>query len=164
MVSNRNSALSEEVRDVFKLQQNVDGTISNIAGQIIPVVDVNPKHSRKITITKSVSSNATGSTTVYTTPTNQDFYLMGFSAGFIKDAACDNTSVILTSVVKGETVYLFRRDSITATADQAYNTVMFSYPMKIDRGTNIVLAGNKTAGVLAKDAIIWGYVDEASTN
>lgn len=161
MALNRNSNLSEEIRDVFKLQQNVDGQISNIAGQIIPVVDVNPKHSRISNFSTDSFRTASSTGTVYTTPLNREFYLTGISGSFIKDAANDHptgVAYLCGVMIDGVQKYIAQLATITLTAQSGGYAINFSHPLKIDKNTSIIIPG-VTIGVgnFSRTLSIYGF-------
>lgn len=166
-MENRNSSLSEQLRDTFKSQPNIDGIIKNVAMQIVPVVDVNPEHNRKTTVIRQSGSTGTAATTLYTTPTNQDFYLTEASLAYVKNAAFDGaTSASLFSinlVIGGATTSVIKLPNITLTAGQDSVYLPISPPLKVDRGTNITISATSfTAGVLVKTGTVMGYLDEQS--
>lgn len=160
MAINRNSQISEEIRDAFKLQQNVDGTISNVASQIIPVCEVNPKMMRRINVVVTSAKATTGPNTTYTTPSDKDFFLIGYIYNLIKDAACDAASgqiSNITAVQDGQTKTIGTIAGITLTAQNERMIVMLNYPMKLDRATTINNTGTYAAGVMQRTLTIFGY-------
>jgi hypothetical protein len=133
MAINRNSETAEEIRDVFKLQQGIDGIISNVGNQIIPVCDINPKHSRICNIVKHLNNTASGTSTVYTTPTDSDFYLTSAYFSFSKNALCDvstgtlNMSVLMPDGSSASS--LLSHAVITLTAQNGALSISFPTPI-----------------------------------
>lgn len=157
MAINRNSSVSEEVRDVFKLQQNVDGIISNVAGQIIPVCDVNPKHARLTNFIKYATGSSTGGTIV-TTDAVKETYLTGFSFSLIKDATSTVTDTSIRATINGEVIRIFENISITLTAEKTNTSLTFMHPIKIDKSTAISVTNNGGGTGLGKYAItLYGF-------
>lgn len=155
MVINNNSDLSKEFRDVGKL---TDFIIPNqIDNKIIPVIDINPKHSRIANIVRNVGSTASGATTIYATPSDKDFYLTNATLNCMKDAASDNTNVTLTVYIDGAQRQLFSFAFLSLTAERASEVLTFNPPIKLDRGRNIEVNGSYTVGNLSKRATIVGY-------
>ena len=107
---------------------------NQLASKIVPVLSVNPFRVANIVR----YGNASG--TIYTTPTDTDFFLTGFNMSALTG------SCILSIIIDGATVTLARIEAgaglITATANN------FPFPIKLDRGSNIVmgaaLGGNIT--------------------
>lgn len=160
MAVNRNSNVAEEIRDVLKLQQNVDGNISNVAGQIIPVVDVNPKHARIVNVCQRLTKTTTGDGTVYTTPSDKDFYMTNLQLSFIKDAACDAATGNLSVTAflpDGSNPFLLSMPIITLTAQQSQGFFNFSAPVLLKKGSAIVSTGSFTAGALSRTVNVIGY-------
>lgn len=157
MAINRNSKVAEEIRDVFKLQQNVDGQISNVAGQIIPVVDVNPKHSRVCDVVlHGFSDNATA-VTILTTPTDKDFYLVAASIALIKDATSTSVNTDLRMTIEGVERRILSIPSLTLTAQSLSNNINLPFPVKIDRNTQINIVNSTNVANIKSVATIVGY-------
>lgn len=155
------SSLSAEIRDVLKLQV---GAVGMKIPDVVPVIDVNPKHARVCNIVKANSRITTGSSTVYTTPATQDFFLSTATLSMVKDAACDQATGIIgfTAVIDGATVQLLQFPVITLTAQQYNQTIEFPIPIKIDRNTGITSTGTYAAGVMARSFQITGYIVDNS--
>lgn len=157
-----NSDLSKELQAGAKIQINVDRVPDELAEKVVPVMEVNPKLLRRVTIMKRGLSTATGTITIYTTPADKDFYLTDFYISYFKDAACDNTSIIMTAAVDGASVELWGIRRPTLTADSDNISFNLNFPIKIDRNTTITLTGTFAVGVLQRQAGIFGYTDDVS--
>lgn len=137
-MENRNSNLSEELRDVLKLQQNVDGIISKVNPIIQPVINVNPKHARKLNFFKRVIlSNSTSATT--SCANDRDTFITGVTMSMIKDATSTSTSMNMTVVQDGASINLASMVGITLTPDSKDLAIYFSEPIKIDRGSTLTI-------------------------
>jgi hypothetical protein len=153
-----NSDLINEIREGGKIQQNVDNIPNQLADKVVPVMEVNPKILRRINIIKAYTSAATGESTVYTTPTDKDFYLVGYSLNSVKNAACDGTNVYMEGVLStGEAITIDYWLSLTLTADKYNNSMSFSQPILLKRGSVIKVATNFGVGAQTKTALIYGY-------
>jgi len=73
MVNNNNSTTTKELIEAGKLQV-VQGVPQTIANYIQPVIEVNPKLLRTITIVRKINCSNSTQNTIYTTPATQDFY------------------------------------------------------------------------------------------
>jgi len=152
MAINRNSSVSEELRDVFKTQQNVDGNIQQVVNQIVPVCDVNPKHARVCNVV--VAKNATG--TIYSTPTDKDFYLIAaqLTSNAVNQGTAPEDSMSLTLPTGETTVFLVNKVS-SANPGNDSNSISISFPVPIlvKRGTNITITGSTSN----RHGVIYGY-------
>lgn len=158
MINNNNQEIKKEMLDIFRLFRfGPEDMPSKISEQIIPVVDVNPKHSRIVNVIKGGQSNSTGTITILTVPAGKAFYLTGFTIQVDKDAACDNTDVALSTTLDGATVYLAYTRVATLTASSKVISRDLSCPVKVDAGNSISLTGAFTAGVLTRGYSILGY-------
>lgn len=156
------STLANEVRDVLKLQVGRDKFPS-----VLPVIDVNPKHARVINKLIASSSVTTGTTTVYTTPTDRDFYLYGISIGYSKDAVCDQATgtinVQCTPASTSTAVTIFALPLLTLTAQQFMNQVSFDIPILLARGTNVTFGNASfTVGLQSRSCCLQGLIVDNS--
>lgn len=143
MAINRNTDTANEIRDVLKLQQNVDGVIENVAGQIIPVVDINPNHSRIC----DVVEEGTGNATILTVPSNKVFFLNSVSISAVNDAdtAIGSYRINLT-MPSGATKVVIRVN--VPKLGVSNNSISFNRPIKILSGGTITstLGGTLSSG------------------
>jgi len=157
-----NTELLKELRDGIKGQQLTGSFPNKLASAVVPVMEVNPKLLRRTTIIREKLVTNTAEATIYTTPTNQDFYLTGISMAYIKDATSQSTYQRVLVVTNGATSNIAYLPQITLTAGQANHFISFDKPVKIDRNTNISGGvGNATANI-SSAIIIYGYIDEQS--
>jgi hypothetical protein len=152
-----NSSLTKEIVDVAKIQTSMDSIPSEISEKVVLVADVNPKHARIVNIVKYGETSVSGTTDVYSIPSNKEFYLVGFNMSLIKDAACDNISLDLRGVINGETVRICQIVGLTLTADSKSLSQSFYFPIKFDKGTNISMVGTKAVGNFSKVSCIQGF-------
>ena len=119
------------------------------------VYDIQPEPSKHFGF--GADSTTTGTTTLLTTSTRADTYLTGGSLAVQKAVDNDTTSVILRAKINGANVDLIRLGFITLTA--ASSELMWSpaKPLKVDRGSTIVLIGAVGVGVIIKSATIQGF-------
>jgi len=155
-----NSELTKQLIDGAKLQTGRDTIPNQIAEKVVPVMEVNPKLLRRTTIVRTVATAGT----IYTTPTNQDFYLTGVQYSLTKDATCDLATgrSTINAVIGGLATEIIGHVTITLTAYNQTITKVFDHPLKIDRGTNITCSITTTAGVCVRFFSINGFIDETS--
>jgi len=138
MVRINNTDLMNELRDVAKIQVGSD-MIPNVMGnQVIPVVDVNPKHARRITDIKSTSA-AGGTTTIFTTHATKDTLLWGFTLSRIKIATDTGTLSKLVCYINGGAKNLIIMEGVTLTAQENHVSLFFECPILLDRGSNVFM-------------------------
>lgn len=116
-------------------------------------------------IVRAAGVSTTGSLTVYTTPTDKDFYLTGFFLAMAKDAACDaNGGVNLQAVIDGVTREIGCIAVLTLSADNQTINADFNNPIKLDRGSIVSFTGTFTAGAMRRVASIRGYTEETTSS
>lgn len=150
-----NSAITERVNRLFnpkgeQLGNDIEGPYA-----VIPLEPI-------LRICKRATRNTTGAATVYTTPTDKDFYLSGFTVSYEADAACDTTAIDMRTTVEGNTVYIIELAKLTLTAGRETVPVTLRFPIKIDRGANITLNSSFTVGNIRFTAQIFGYTEEVT--
>lgn len=167
MVNIYNSQISKEIQEGAKTQ-TADRIPNQLADKVVPVMEVNPKLLRRVTILKDANSTSKNSNaTIYTTPVNQDFYLTMLQTSYEKNATCDIATGVLysiTGVINGATVILGSICGITLTAQADVVCIPFNPPVKLDRNTPITLArgASYTVDTMNRNAVIAGYTDETS--
>ena len=152
-----NSETKKEMNDAIR-----GNSVSNIAptkinDSVQPVININPKDYRRVNIVKRVGTAAT----VYTTPTDKDFYLVAFNISAGSLTAGTNTWN-LSATIDGDssaTALAYIYLEITAgTSSQDSTSQNFKYPIKIARGTNITTSGAGTFS--GRSCTIYGYTVE----
>jgi hypothetical protein len=166
MVLINNSDTINEIIEVAKLKVSSDGIINNLQNNIVPVIDVNPKHSRRITIFKRGATTTTTEAGLYTTPTDRDFYLIGCTLSYKKDVTSDSTNAYLRGVIYGDNsaTIILNLDSETLTANHDHIELVFPIPLKMARGQAITYRMPITAGTMVVAGEIFGYLDQVSDN
>jgi hypothetical protein len=146
------------MQDVLGIQAATGNVPLETANVIQPVVEVGPKVSKVLKIASATTSS--NSTLIYTTPTDKDFYLTGAVLSHSKDATSDNTLVGILVFVDGLQARVLFRELQTTTAGNSTDVMNLSFPLKLDRGSRIDLAGTFTAGTMSKRASITGFIVE----
>jgi len=159
MAQIHNSDLSKEIVQGARLQQNRDIIPNQLAEKVVPVMEVNPTILKYCNVFVHGSTSATGSMTVYTTPSDKDFYLCGVDMSYSKTAACDVASGYLTFTVapkEGVTAYL-TFPVVTLTAEKDTKSVTFTRPILLRRNVALAFTGTYTAGNMYRNCSVWGY-------
>lgn len=105
---------------------------------VVPVMDMTPRFHRVVNIVR----NATSATTIYTVPSDKDFYLTYASLSAAQSAAGTGVSLSITVVIDGVARNLMDMATITLQACTESASNNFVPPVKVDRGSNIVLSAS----------------------
>ena len=154
-----NSQVQKETNFALKIDERVEKTPS-----AIPVIEVGIKGSKNISIVESGTATNATSTTIYTTPTDQDFYLT-FASLHVNnaDAAGTSTLIQLTIVVNSVRKAILSQVARVSTNHSGRAASIFQsdrHPIKVDRGSTITLTLNATSASDLAVANIAGYIDE----
>jgi hypothetical protein len=156
-MENRNSTLSEELRDVLKSQQNVDGVIRTVNPIIQPVIDVNPKHARLTNIVRNGIRTTTGAGSPFTTPADRDFYLTGINYSYVGNATSDGTVGRVIVFVEGVARDIINLGHLTLTAFSQNGYLSFNNPIKLDKNSNISITLSFTVGAESMNINLFGF-------
>lgn len=139
MAQIHNAQLSKEIIDGAKVQLSMDKVPNQIADKVVPVMEVNPKLFRSCNIVENIYGSAG---TIYTTPTDKDFFLTSATLSYNKSVADSGTNAFikLTLPGQGESIIL-TLPGITLTAEKLAISSTFNPPILIKRGTNIYTSG-----------------------
>jgi hypothetical protein len=154
---NTTALKNNEIQKSFNIITNVDpasGEIPNrINESIQPVIILNNLIKPCNIAFQNTATNSTNST-IYTTPTNADFYLCSISLGAIKDVTATSTASSISGTIGGVSTRLVEIPFFTLTAGSGSNSITFNPPLKMDRGTGITV--NNTTSVANVTA--WGGI------
>jgi len=161
----QNSSTIKEVRQVGGLSIS-EGFPQELGSTIVPVVNVNPKAYRTINIVKFAQGTATGNTVVYTTPTDRDFYLTNYVFSSSANATADSTfaRLFVSTDEFPAGVYIAELAKQTLTEFAGTVSMAFPVPMKLKRGTNVIVYQEFTVGASNGSAAIQGYTVEPFEN
>ena len=153
------------VQDALRILNTKTNNLSDEVGDLVPTIPITPI----CRVVKTNSSTASGSSiTVYTTPSDKDFYLTGLVFTYQKDATCDcadGTHAAIQTTIEGLAIQLIRSTLITLSADSRTFVNHFTTPVKIDRGVTIIITVNTfTVGKFVRSATIYGYTQETTAN
>jgi len=160
MVTINNSQISKNLVDGAKIQISTDSIPNQLSNVVIPTMEINPKILSNITIVRAASANGT----VYTTPTNQDFYLCGIYLTGSNNVASQNSLIQLTITPKDEAAVIihqinWRTSALIDVGQDSSYLDLSQTPIKLARGTNITLGSSNAATIKCS---IMGFVDEQS--
>lgn len=157
-----NPEVMQELREAAKIQPGTKESFpTELSRVIIPTLEVNPRLT-KTAIAKFAAAAGSTSSTLYTTPTNQDFYLCTAQLSLIKDVTATSNQSKIVIVQNGLSVTVCAISSITLTAQADSISVTFPHPLKCDRNTTITVQNSAATATIRADGQITGYLDEQS--
>jgi hypothetical protein len=156
---NFNSEVTRELVRAGKLQGE---STDKILDTIQPTLELNPRITRRCEIVRGASRTTSGTSTIYTTPSDTDFYLTGISLNAAADVASDTVNFYASIVILGATRVIIELRKITLTAYAGSSCFTFPFPIKVDRNSSITFTINSTVGSSSLACSIVGYVDEGS--
>lgn len=160
MVEVQKSEVIEYLIKGLRLSPGLDSVPKELAKQITPVFNVEPvKYNNIIRYAQIV---ATGNTTVYTTPTDKDFYLNYLNLTSEWDAAATPTEISIKCTPYGSAAVViisFAVNSLNPSTDRDSVTALMN-PIKLEPGSNVLLTATFGAGNLVANASIGGYTEE----
>lgn len=152
-----NSQVVSEIEKALKIDKQVEKIPA-----AIPVVEVGIKSVKDIKIGYATATNTT-STTILTTPTDRDFYVVGGFLTGAKDAGATTTNLNVKVTIDGTSTPLLRITTLSGTANQAaFGSISLPHPIKVDRGTNIVLESGTNAANVTLAGAVYYFLDEVS--
>jgi hypothetical protein len=166
MVQNTNSDTVKNIIDVGRLQVSQNLIPSEFDNKLVFTAETNPKLMRETTVVRqSICSNST-STTMYTTPTDRDFYLTSATISMIKDVTSTSTqsAINLTPFYENSVRSMLPIQGITLTPQSGQLTLSLPHPMKLARNTTIALVNGTNVGNIISGACITGFIVENTTN
>lgn len=159
MVKHYNPSIVQDAQRI--LNTKMDNLSDNVA-DMVAIIPIEPV----CRIAKSAQRASSGATTLYTTPVDKDFYLIGCYMTMVKDVTCDVASTdgpTLKVNIDGVSSTLLQLATLTLTAQQSQISINFRYPIKCDRNAAITLTGGTfAAGTLVKTGGIFGYTQETT--
>jgi hypothetical protein len=144
-----NPSISEDMNRILNLK-SMDST-NEVAEYIQPTIEITPK----CNIVKSANSG-----TIYTTPSDKDFYLTNTLLSVGHAAADGGTAAFIQGYINGVLTTITRIQMVTLALSNPIITETFNYPIKIDRATAISIG---VSGALSDvNANIKGYTVETT--
>jgi len=152
-----NNTINKSMSDTFNLKgESTDEILDNI----VPVVIVEPKVDIVI---GSTLDNGT-SLTLYTTPTDKDFYLTTAQMNVIKDVTSTSNRSRLLVTINGVSQQLLTLASLTLTPQNITVAQNYRIPIKLDRNTGVIITNSTNVANISTSASISGYTVETVKN
>jgi hypothetical protein len=159
MVTIYNSELFKELREGVKLQQLTDTIPSQLADKVVPVMEVNPKLLKVCNIVKSATCNNATTATIYTAPTDRDFFIVSAALSVIKDVTSTSVqsaiNVVPEDAVTGSNICVLA--GITLTPQTLAISQTFIPPLKLKRGSVIGAINSANVANVRAEATITGF-------
>lgn len=146
-----NTNISEELTRTLNLKgESVDEDVGGLF--------VNIPFMPRITVIKGNSATNATASTIYTTPTDRDFYLTSATLSVIKDATSTSVLSSITMYVDGAVVLPLKISGITLTPQSESVTISYPFPIRLDRGTIITCTATTNIANIRVDGVITGYL------
>jgi len=153
--------VSKKLARVTGLQAGSDIAPTELGDRIIPTLNVDEDPEKYIVA--NVGRATTGASTVFTTPTDRDFYLSNLYVSYTCDVAADSTNYAITITPRDTAavnIVEMRKQTLTVTTDVV--NLSFTTPILLERGTAITLTQTFTLGASAMSASIVGFTRDPS--
>lgn len=159
MATINNQDLKKELIAGAKIQLSVDKVPARLAESVVPTMEVNPEMIRKLNVHKFYNKTNTGTFTIYTTPTDADFYLVSSGLNGTLNATNDGVSSSIQATDEfGNTILVHRINFEPLTALSNLDERMdLPKPIKLKRGSTITIGSVYTAGAQYWTGTIYGY-------
>jgi len=157
-----NSDLSKELRLGARIQTSVDSIPNKLGEVVMPVMEVNPKLLKIANIVRSATAVNSTSSNMYTTPTDRDFYLTFANISVLKDVTSTSTETSIKVTIDGVLHRLISIAGISLTPQTLGTSQSFNIPIKIDRGTAIMVTNGTNVANINAWGNIAGYIDDVS--
>jgi len=135
-----------------------------IPKQVLPTIQPVFEVKRRVcNIVRSATATNATSATLYTTPSNQDFYLIGATLGAFKDATSTSTFSALQVTIDGTARNLLLLPTLNGASAEPFLSISTNpnAPIKVDRNTTINVINDTNAAEIRASATIMGYTESA---
>ncbi len=155
MVEIQNPQIKTELQEKTHITP-VDIIPTTLSNVVVPIINVGRNIDQYVV--KGSSYTSSGTFTIYTTPSDIDFYLTSVHCSFSKDATCDATDPIsMTLSIYGQNPSILRLALTTITEERGSTSSDLKEPIKLDRNTTISVTGSFTAGTMMRAGTITGF-------
>jgi len=139
----------------FKGAEQIGSEVSGLVA-VVPVTPV-------ARICQGTAGTA-ATNTIYTTPTDKDFYLTAATLSYVKDASSTATLFRYRVFVNGVQKEIITFPAISLVAGQDAVTVTLDPPLKLDPGTIVVCTTDSTVANVKVAGNIVGYTEEVTSS
>lgn len=158
MAKHYNTTLTELWNRIFNPKGEFPS--SELLPYLTPTVELRPTSD----IFRAANATASGTTTIFTTPSDKDFFLVGGYLTSSYDATADSifTQLRFTDGLGVANRVLLDHRKITTTATNEATAFTTAFPIKVARNTAITMVTSFTVGTSACAAGIHGYTIETT--
>lgn len=119
--------------DTVRLLNTKGESFEDVGDYLIPVLPIVP--------ISHIARQATADATIYATPADADFYLVYAYIAHQSPVTAAGTGGYITATINGVTLRILEVLHPTLNASAENTQMSLSVPLKIDRGTNILVTG-----------------------
>jgi len=156
MVEVQNTEVINNLAKELK-ESNPNMVPRSVMDKIQAVIIANVDH-KENTLVFDANRTTTGTTTIFTTPADKDFYLIACSMNYTADVTADSILYSLQAVPFGDVSTQFlslRKNTVTLQNDNV--NISFPIPIKLARSSIISMSQSFTVGASAMDGQIFGF-------
>jgi hypothetical protein len=132
----KNNEVSKSIYQALNLDSS-DEAPNTAVNLLSPTIEVNPILVKFPDV--CLYTTGTGTQTIYTTPTDRDFYLTGAWISAVNGGANTGLLTIIEATINGTNRIILGVALIFQVANGQSSTMNFTHPIKVDRGTAILL-------------------------
>jgi hypothetical protein len=151
----QDGTLIADVVDELNLQPGAASIMQQLGDKVNLVYSINRKFT---SVLRNSANSATGSSLIYTTPPDKDFYLVAVVMGITKNVTSDGTGAIITVVTEGSIKNMLRIPLETLTAVSQTISLVLPFPLKLDRNSAISHSHTFAAGAETIATSIMGFI------
>lgn len=127
----------------------------------IPVVETNPKLLRRCDVVRSNTATNSTSVTLYTTPTDKDFFLVGCGVSVIKDVTSTSLYTRMQITPAGDAArQILNLPGLSLTVQTLATSLSLPDPIKLERNTTITIQNSTNVANITASGYIIGYLVE----
>jgi len=156
MPTHRNPSIVKDARTILNTQ--AEALSDEVLPNIVPVLIIAPYAN----IVRNNGATSSGTITIFTTPSDRDFYLTGYNITMAKDATSDLNVFELSATVGGSARSFTALALVSLTAQTFSVAQELAPPVKIDRNTGINLLGAFTVGACSRQGCIYGFTRDVA--
>lgn len=156
MTTHYNTTIAEDAARILNTKNS--DTLPSTLNVLTPVIPI----TRYCDIVKSTAVTNATTGTVYTTPSDKDFYLTAIHLAIYKDATATSTDTSIRAFIQGLNTGILRVPGLTLTAQSEAMTLSFPTPIKIDRNTAITIDNTTNVANIKAFGSIIGYTVETT--
>lgn len=153
----QSTEIKQGIINATKINPSVNKIPSTLGNQIIPTLEVNPLINAICDVVAQTTASNTTAATIYTTPTDKDFYLTSLTLSIIKDATSTSTFSDVRTTINGASVILTRIAGFTLTAQNSNMSLTLPIPVKLDRGVAITVNNGTNVANITSIGCIQGF-------